>query len=186
MTNREAAPIERSFITSSCARLGDINGDERSWKMTPALVWRQWTVSINAETEGYLLIPLDLAFTGHQALREAESDLHNRQRCSQVGKEENLNIFQVSLARFRINLKTNKTVFFFCVGGPASSHLWGSNLLYAFEIYFGGLHLFCKTCWKWFLLFPKQMTCLGIWRELKKSLEKIKQAAVCRGKKILF
>lgn len=61
-----------SFTTSSCARLGDINGEEGSWKMTPALVWRQWPVSINAETETYPLIPPDSAFAGHQPLRQAE------------------------------------------------------------------------------------------------------------------
>lgn len=41
---------QRWFSTSSCARLGDISVDEGSWEMTPALVWRQWPLSIKAET----------------------------------------------------------------------------------------------------------------------------------------
>lgn len=77
MTNRATVSMGRSVATSSCARLGDISGNEGSWKMTPALVWRQWPVSINAERGSYLLIPPDLAFTGHQPQREAENNDHH-------------------------------------------------------------------------------------------------------------
>lgn len=46
-------------------------------KMKPALVWRQCSVSINAETESCLLIILVLAFTGHLLLTEAEINYHH-------------------------------------------------------------------------------------------------------------
>lgn len=82
-TNWAAAPIGRSFATSSWHDLVTSAGDEGSWKMTPALVWRQWPISINAGTESYLLIPPDLAFTGHQPLQEAESNYHHCRQCAQ-------------------------------------------------------------------------------------------------------
>lgn len=41
----------RSFTTRSCARLGDISGDEGFWKMTPTLVWRQRAAGIKDEAE---------------------------------------------------------------------------------------------------------------------------------------
>lgn len=103
MTNWAAAPIGRSFTAIQL---------RTTW-------WHQWgrgilkndysvgvttvTASINAETASYLLIPLDLAFTGHQPLREAESDYHHCRRCAQRGRE-NLDTSQVSETHFRINL----------------------------------------------------------------------------------
>lgn len=81
---------------------------------------------INTETESYLLIPLDLALTGHQPLREAESNYHNCRRCFEAGKEENLDTSQVSLALFRI---TNKENLFFVV--VALLDHGGSNILCA-------------------------------------------------------
>lgn len=45
-------PVTHDLVTSA------VGGCEGSWKMIPALVWRQWPVSINTGRERYLLIYL--------------------------------------------------------------------------------------------------------------------------------
>ena len=139
MTNLAAAPIGRSVATSSCARLGDISGDEGSWKMTPALVWRQWPVSINAEAVGYQLIPPDLAFYGSpKRCGRLRATIITTVRSTEAGREETLDTSQVRLAHFRRNTcaKYDRSVFY--VSGSALSYLGRSIVLCVIYINFRG------------------------------------------------